>query len=88
MREHHWKVRTADGVQRYRATRFARQWRIACQSVGDDQWTDLAPPFSADLLTPLRDLLWAKYQRRRLAFETVREIDRLLPPEQRRTESP
>ncbi|MGI8603649.1 MAG: hypothetical protein ACR2OZ_11710 [Verrucomicrobiales bacterium] len=85
MTEHHWKVRTERGPRFYKASRFARRWTIQTRLKGEEIWTGLTEPFAATVLEPLRDLLWAKYQRRRLPFEVVREIDLLLPIEQRRT---
>ena len=43
-------------------------------------WTDMVPP-SEKALRELRDLVWKKYQRKRLPWERVAELDRLLGDE-------
>lgn len=85
MTTHEWKVRTPEGPRWYRATRFARQWRLATRLKDEEIWSEVAPPWPAEVLSGWRDLLWAKYQRRRVPFEVVQEIDRLLPEDLRRT---
>jgi hypothetical protein len=84
MTEHEWREATDDGTRFYCATRFARAWKIRTRLKGEDEWTPLEPPFDPAILEKLRDLLWAKYQRRKVPFEVVLEVDRLLPTTQRR----
>ncbi len=76
--DHTWGERTPDGIHRYcRASRFRGQWRLASKLDGEDFWTREDPIAEGDLRS-LRDVLWRKYQRRRLPWEHVAEIDRLL----------
>ena len=85
MTAHEWRETTGDGTRHYCATRFARAWKLRMRVKGEEEWTPLDPPYDPAVLQALRDLLWAKYQRRKLPFEVVHEIDRLLPAEHRRT---
>ncbi len=85
MVDHEWRERTDDGTRLFCATRFGKQWKLKSKLKSDEDWTWLEPPFPEDVLVSLRDVLWAKYQRRKLAFETVREIDTLLPAGRRLT---
>jgi hypothetical protein len=79
MIDHEWREQTEEGTRIYRARRFARRWTLQSRLKSEDEWTEVPPPFDPVLVEKLRDLLWAKYQRRRVPFEVVCEIDRLLP---------
>jgi hypothetical protein len=85
MTEHEWRQKSAEGTRHYCATRFARAWKIRSRLKGEIEWTPLDPPYDPMILRTLRDVLWAKYQRRKLPFEVVHEVDQLLPAEHRRT---
>jgi len=85
MTEYEWRERTDEGTRHYWAGRFARQWKIETKLKSDETWTSLQPPFDPAVLRALRDVLWARYQRRKLPFEVVREIDSLLPSSERLT---
>lgn len=79
--EHSWKEKTEDGEQRLvRAYRSAGQWRLASRLASEEAWEYQDPIGEADL-RQLRDVLWRKYQRRRLPWEHVLEIDKLLGDE-------
>jgi hypothetical protein len=84
---HEWRDTTDEGPRLFKATRFARRWSLATRLKAEEAWTALEDPFPIEVLERLRDLLWAKYQRRRVPFEIVREIDMMLPADQRRIES-
>jgi hypothetical protein len=85
MTVHEWRMRTADGPRLYRAQRFGKKWRLISRLKSEDEWIEHEAPYAADVLISLRDVLWNKYQRKRLPFEVVVEIDAQLPAEQRRT---
>lgn len=82
--DHEWREHTEDGTRYYCATRFGKRWKIKTRLKSEEEWTWPEPPYDPSVLVALRDLLWAKYQRRKLAFETVCEIEALLPEAQRR----
>ncbi len=76
--EHTWRETNADGETRFlRATRVAKEWRFASKLQDDEQWTHHETLPEAEL-RDLRDVLWRKYQRRRIPWEHVVEIDKLL----------
>ncbi len=76
--EHTWKERTVDGEERtIRASRVAGRWRLSSKLASDQGWAYHDPIAEGDL-RQLRDVLWRKYQRRRLPWEHVNEIDKLL----------
>ena len=85
MTEHNWRERSPDGPRLFTASRFGRRWRIKTRLKSEEDWAELAPPWKAPVLVSLRDILWAKYQRKRLPFEVVHEIDQQLPEELRMT---
>ena len=85
MTEYEWRERTEDGTRLYWAGRFARQWKIETRLKDEDTWTTLSAPYEPAVLRALRDVLWARYQRRKLPFEVVHEIDALLPAAERLT---
>lgn len=76
--EHRWKETTPEGDHRlYRAHRARGQWQLVSKLEGEEFWEPLDPVGEADWRA-LRDVLWRKYQRRRLPWEHVAEIDKLL----------
>jgi len=85
MTEYEWRERTEQGPRYFWAGRFARQWKIETRLKVEDEWTTLQPPYDPAVLHALRDVLWAKYQRRKLPFEVVHEIDAQLPASDRLT---
>jgi hypothetical protein len=84
MTRHEWRARTPEGARFFRATRFARAWQLATRLKHEDAWSPLDPPWPEDVVLALRNLLWAKYQRRKVPYEIVAEIDALLPADSRR----
>lgn len=75
---HEWKTKTADGEKReVRAEKFGGNWRVQSRLRGEERWTYHDVPLLADLVE-LRDVLWRKYQRKRLPHEDVTVIDRLI----------
>lgn len=81
---HVWKTVTADREKReVRAERFGKQWRFQSKGSREAVWTyyDIPP---IEELEELRDILWRKYQRKRLPWDDVATIDRML--EERRKE--
>ena len=77
-RRHEWRERTAGGETRfYRAWVHGGNWRMQTTLKSEPQWHELDPiPRSA--LQALRDKLWEKYQRNRVPFKSIEQIDTLL----------
>jgi hypothetical protein len=75
---HIWKTTNEEGTKReVRAEKFGGQWRIQAQLKGETTWTYYDTPLLEDLVE-LRDVLWRKYQRKRIAFDDVAAIDELI----------
>jgi len=82
---HVWKTVGEDGEKREaRAERFGGKWRFQAKRRSEAVWTYYDSP-SVEDLEALRDILWRKYQRKRLPWDDVEDLDRML--EERRTQS-
>jgi hypothetical protein len=82
---HVWKVPTDTREKReIRAERFGGRWRFQSKCPSDPAWSYYEHP-SLEELEQLRDILWRKYQRKRLPHDDVASIDALLA-ERRLTE--
>ncbi|MEK0446946.1 MAG: hypothetical protein RLZZ399_2267 [Verrucomicrobiota bacterium] len=80
---HVWKTVTADREKReIRAERFGGRWRFQTKLRSEAGWTyhDTLP---YEDLEELRDIVWRKYQRKRLPYDDVASLDRML--EEKRT---
>lgn len=76
--EHTWREKTPEGELRYvKANRLRDGWRISSQLKSEDAWTHHDEASEEDLRS-LRDVLFRKYQRKRVAWEHVVEVDVLL----------
>jgi hypothetical protein len=72
---HVWKTVTEDGEKReVRAERFGGKWRFQSKLKSEERWTYFDHP-SVEDLEALRDILWRKYQRKRLPHDDVASID-------------
>ena len=60
-----------------RAERFGGRWKFQSKLRSDVQWTyyDIPP---VEELEELRDIVWRKYQRKRLPWDDVASLDRML----------
>ncbi len=75
---HVWKMKTAEGEKReVRAERFGGVWRMQAKTESAEKWTYYESPPLEDLVE-LRDILWRKYQRKRLPWDDVATVDGLL----------
>jgi hypothetical protein len=82
---HVWKTVGEDGEKREaRAERFGGKWRFQAKRRSEAVWTYYDTPSLEDL-EELRDILWRKYQRKRLPWDDVASIDKML--EERRPAS-
>lgn len=74
---HVWKTRTPEGEKReVRAERFGGAWRLQAQIQGHS-WTYYESPLLEDLVE-LRDIVWRKYQRKRLPWTDVETLDAMI----------
>ena len=77
-RRHTWKEREADGQMRfYRGTFFGGRWDLRTQLKGEEYWDKLDPPSHADLVG-LHEVVYAKYQRKRLPYEALKLIEDMM----------
>ncbi len=75
---HVWKVTTAEGEKReVRAERFGGKWRVQSKLRDEGQWTYHEVPPLEDLVE-LRDVLWRKYQRKRLPWDDVAAVEGMI----------
>ncbi len=77
-KRHEWRERNADGESRiYRAWVHGGEWRMQTTLKTDPDWHDLDPIPHSDL-QKLRNKLWEKYQRNRVPFKNIEQVDALL----------
>ena len=80
--QHEWRERTEDGEVRFvRARKFGDRWTFEARLKSEEAFAALDPVPRADL-EQLRDVLWRKYQRRRVPYEYVEQIDAMLEEEE------
>lgn len=77
MKRHEWKEKDEQGICHFRATHHAGRWEICTLREGEEGWT-AHEPIPVEHLRLLRDVLFRKYQRRRVPFEHVDQIDKLI----------
>jgi hypothetical protein len=76
--EHNWKEVTEGGEKReVRATKFGGAWRFQSKLKQESNWTYHDVPSDEDLAA-LRDVLFRKYNRKRLPWEDVAAIDAMI----------
>lgn len=77
-KRHEWRERSSEGETRfYRAWVYGANWRMQTTLKSEPEWHELDPIPRADL-QKLRDRLWEKYQRNRVPFKNIEQIDALL----------
>jgi hypothetical protein len=83
---HVWKEVTEDGEKReIRASKFGRDWKFQSKLRHEENWTYHDVPSLQDL-EALHDILFRKYQRKRLAYDDVAAIEKMI--EARRQSEP
>ncbi len=75
---HEWHERVEEGGKRYmRAHWDSRQWRFQVLEPDAEGWARIEQPGAAEYLA-LRDVLWRKYQRKRIPFKFIERVDAIL----------
>jgi hypothetical protein len=75
---HEWRERAEDGDHRFnRAWRGKGKWHFLTTLKSEPDWMPVDDP-DLDFLTALREKLFDKYQRRRVPWEQVQEIDKMI----------
>ena len=79
MKLHDWRERTESGENRlWRATKHGGRWEFMSRlQRSEEGWTKHESP-SASELRQLREVLFNKYQRRRIPWEDVVQIDGMI----------
>ena len=78
MESHEWFEKTDEGRVFYRANYLGNRWTImTTMQKRNPEWTDIKPVPEV-VWRELRDIVFNKYQRKRLPWERVAEIDRIL----------
>lgn len=76
--QHEWHQHDAEGRRRYlRAAWDARTWSFVETYKDAPEWTPVAAPTLEDFES-LRDVLWRKYQRKRVPWRFVEQVDAVL----------
>jgi len=75
---HEWKTTTAEGEKReVRVEKHGGKWRMQAKLKEDEDWTYYKEPPMEDLYE-LRMVLWRKYQRKRLAWDDITGVERII----------
>ncbi len=78
---HEWhenRPKEEGGGKRYWRARWdTREWRFSHLEPEFDDWQRLEQP-GVEEYQALRDVLWRKYQRRRVPFKFLQSVDRIL----------
>lgn len=79
MKHHEWHDQdTEAGERRYfRAGKFGKNWHVKTTLKSDPDWEDLNP-VPLPVLESLREQLRNKYQRRRIPYEDLVAIDKMV----------
>lgn len=75
---HEWRERDDEGVLHFiRAEWNAREWEFFTTTKADPDWYPIEKP-SLENYESLRDVLWRKYQRKRLSWKFITDLDEKL----------
>ena len=78
MKKHEWRETTEEGATRLvTASRHAGKWQLRARLKSDAEWTEF-PVIPLDDLETLHDIISKKYQRRRVPYDHVLELDALI----------
>jgi hypothetical protein len=74
---HEWHENTEEGKRYIRGYWNSRDWNFGILEPGADDWTRVEKP-GPELWLALRDVLWRKYQRKRLPWKFIERVDAVL----------
>ncbi len=77
MKKHEWKERTEDGPRLFIASHHGAEWNLRSKLKSEEEWT-YHDPIELEHWVALRDILWRKYQRKRLPFSQIEQIDKTI----------
>ncbi len=68
---HEWFERDEDRKKvEFRGQKFGGKWTISSKAKGEEFWEKHNPP-SVELVEKLLDIVWKKYQRKRVSYDDV-----------------
>ncbi len=78
MKKHEWRENTEEGeVRLVTATRHAGKWKLRSRLKSESEWTE-SPVIALEDLETLHEIISNKYQRKRLPYDHILEIDALI----------
>lgn len=77
MESYEWRERTEEGLRFWRANFHAGKWDFKTTLKTDPDWEKI-DPVPRDLWVTLRQLLFNKYQRKRIPWKWIEDIDKLI----------
>ncbi|TWU32171.1 hypothetical protein [Novipirellula artificiosorum] len=78
MKKHEWRETTDEGkIRLVTATQHAGKWKLRSRLKSDTEWTQ-HPVIPLEDLETLHELISNKYQRKRVPYEHVLELDALI----------
>lgn len=80
MQKHEWNIETEEGRRYYRAYYHASRWNFSTTLQTDPEWYENVE-VEQEVWQQLRDILWAKYQRRRTTWKIIKTVDKILEKE-------
>ena len=79
MKRHDWRELTEDGDKRlWRATKHGGVWKLYSRMKSSDDEFQRHDPMSLDELRMLREVLFNKYQRKRLPWGDIEKMDAMI----------
>jgi len=78
MTQHEWHELTPDGEKRFfRARHQGKIWKFDTTLASDEHWHTIEEP-DGEYLEQLRDILFRKYQRKRIPHRLLAEIETMI----------
>lgn len=78
VKKHEWREKTEEGeVRLVTATRHAGKWQLQSRLKSEDGWTKF-PDIPLEDLESLHEILANKYQRNRLPYDQVLEVEAMI----------
>lgn len=77
MTRHQWREENDGEVRLWRANYHGGRFMLYTKEKEEDRWEKLDPPKKEDW-EALREVLWRKYQRKRIAWNLVAKVDKML----------
>ena len=78
MKKHEWREKNEDGeVRLVSVTRHAGKWQLQSRLKSEHEWTQF-PKIELEDLETLLDIIERKYQRNRVPYDQIKEIQSLI----------